>query len=166
MKTPVLGVSSMWSMVGALLSTVMVSLPVAMAPTLSVAVTVQVTESVGLARASSSTSVSAVPSEVFWVSLVQAYVSVGVSPSISVAVTLQVRVVDVVTPEFGRISTRSRVGRLFSMDVLSLPVAVAPTLSVAVTVHDNVSPGLTRVLSRARVSLVPIVVFWVSLVQL
>ena len=66
---------------------------------------------------------------------------VGLPPSASVADAAQVRDAEVVTPVDGVIKTEVTTGAVLSTVMLSVPVSVPPSASVAVAVHKIRSPG-------------------------
>ena len=72
-------------------------------------------------------------------------------PSASVADAAHVRDVDVVTPVDGVIKTEVTTGVVLSTVMLSLPVSVPPSTSVAVAVHKMVSPGEAVEALKAKV---------------
>jgi hypothetical protein len=138
---------------GVLFPTVTLSALESVSPSESVAVAVQVIESVF--EAVELLSVTLDPDPIVLEPFVQAYVMVGEPPSSSVAVAEQVRVDETVTPLDGETATEVTAGAVLSTLTLSVPESVPPSESVAVASQVMVSEGDAVELVRVRLELVP-----------
>ena len=106
------------------MSTLTLVCPESVSPEPSVAVAVQVIESLGAAVALVRVRLELVPSVLE--PLVHSYDIVGVSPSVSVAVVEQVKVELVVIPVEGGITGVAMTGAVFPITIDAVPVAPTP----------------------------------------
>ena len=138
---------------GAVFSTVTLLVSESVSPSASVAVAVQVIESVLDDVELLSVTLEPVPRvlEPF----VQAYVIVGEPPSASVEVAEQVKVESTVTPLDGETDTEVTTGAVLSTLTLSVLEPVPPSESVAVASQVIVSDGADVELVRVRLELEP-----------
>ncbi len=150
--TPLLGLIDTVATTGSLLSTLTLVCPESVSPVPSVAVAVQVIESLGAAVALVRVRLELVPRVLE--PLVHSYDIVGVSPSASVAVAEQVKVELVVIPVEGVITGVEITGAVLPITTDAVPVApTPPSASVGVTTTLQLSPLLVAELGRVAVVL-------------